>query len=51
MLYSSLIQQTLELPLDGAVYERKLEELIASSKFEKRVVAVYDEDFAKSFNR
>lgn len=51
MLYSSLTGQTIELPLDGAAYERKLQELIASSRFEKKVVAVQAEDFTKSFVR
>jgi predicted dehydrogenase len=51
MLYSSLIGQTVELPMDGAAFERKLAELIAESKFQKKVQAVSDEDFARSFNR
>lgn len=51
MLYSSLIGQTIELPLDGAAYEAKLQELIAGSRFEKKVVAIQDEDFTKSFVR
>jgi predicted dehydrogenase len=51
MLYSSLIGQTVELPLDGAAYQRKLEELIRQSKTEKRVVEVSAEDFTKSFHR
>jgi len=51
MLYSGLINQTVELPLDSAAYERKLHELIASSKFEKKVVKTSSEDFTKSFMR
>lgn len=51
MLYSSLTDQTITLPLDGAAYEAKLQELIAGSRFEKKVVAVEDEDFTKSFVR
>ncbi len=51
MLYSSLTGQTVDLPLDGAAYERKLAELIAASTLEKKVVAVANEDFTKSFNR
>ncbi len=51
MLYSGLINQTVELPLDGAAYEKKLNELIAASKFEKKVVKVSNEDFTKSFMR
>jgi len=50
-LYSSLTGQTIELPLDGVAYERKLQELIASSKVEKRVVQIQGEDFTKSFVR
>lgn len=51
MLYSSLIGQTVELPLDGAAYERKLNELIAGSRREKRVVSAGTDDFAASFRR
>ena len=38
------------LPLDSSAYERKLEELCAGSKLEKKVVRI-TEDFNKSFNR
>jgi predicted dehydrogenase len=51
MLYSGLTHQTIELPLDGAAYEKKLNELIAASKFEKKVAHVSNEDFTKSFLR
>jgi predicted dehydrogenase len=51
MLYSSLQAQTVELPLDAGAFERKLEELIAGSKREKKVVAIAGEDFTKSFHR
>ena len=51
MLYSSLLGRIVELPMDGAAFANKLEHLIATSKFEKKVQAVSDEDFAKSFNR
>jgi predicted dehydrogenase len=51
ILFSSLLGQALELPLDSAAYERKLNELIAGSKIEKKVVEVSNEDFTKSFNR
>ena len=50
-LYSSLIGQPVQLPLDAAAYERKLQELISNSKFQKKVVQVGDEDFTKSFVR
>lgn len=51
MLYSSLLGQTVELPLDSAAYEAKLKQLIAESKFEKKVVVVQGEDFTQSFHR
>lgn len=51
MLYSSLIGQTVELPLESAAYEQTLNQLIASSRFEKKVVEVSGEDFAASFRR
>lgn len=51
MLYSSLVNQTIELPLDGAAYETKLNELIAASRFEKKVEAAGTSDFEKSFRR
>lgn len=51
MLYSSLIGETVTLPMDSAAYEKKLQQLIAESRFEKKVVEVSAEDFAKSFNR
>jgi predicted dehydrogenase len=51
MLYSSLIGQTVDLPMDSSAFERKLGQLIAESKFQKKVQAVSDEDFARSFNR
>ena len=49
MLYSGLIQQTVEIPLDGAAYERKLNELIAGSTGEKKVIEASGKDFTKSF--
>jgi len=51
MLYSSLLGQTLELPMDSAAYEKQLNQLIAESKIEKKVVAVSNEDFTKSFRK
>jgi predicted dehydrogenase len=51
MLYSSLLGQTVALPMDSAAYEKKLQQLMAESKFEKKVVAVSGEDFTKSFHR
>jgi predicted dehydrogenase len=51
MLYSGLMNQTIELPLDAAAYEKKLNELIAASTFEKKVAHVSSEDFTQSFLR
>lgn len=51
LLYSALLGQTIELPMDSAAWERKLNELIANSKHEKKVVQATTEDFTKSFNR
>lgn len=51
ILYSSLLGKTIDLPMDSQAYERKLQELIATSKHEKRTVDVSNEDFARSFTR
>jgi predicted dehydrogenase len=51
MLYSGLTNQTVELPLDGAVYEAKLKELIQNSKRNKQTATVLSEDISKSFSR
>ena len=51
MLYSSLLGQTVELPMSSAAYEQKLQELIANSRFEKKVVEIKNDDFTQSFNR
>ena len=51
MLYSSLLGQTIELPMDSAAYEKQLAKLIAESRFEKKVVEVSSEDFSASFRR
>jgi predicted dehydrogenase len=51
ILFSSLLEQTVNLPMDSAAYEKKLNQLIAESKLEKKVVEVSNEDFTKSFNR
>jgi predicted dehydrogenase len=50
-LYSSWTDQSVDLPLDGAAYEKMLQQKIAESKFEKKVVASSAEDFTKSFTR
>ncbi len=51
MLYSSLVKQTVDLPMDSTAFEKKLNELIASSKFEKTVAQISSDDFTKSFTR
>lgn len=51
MLHSSLGGETIELPLDGAAYEARLNRLIAESRFEKSVVRPGPDDFEKSFRR
>ena len=51
LLYSSLINQTIELPMDGAAWEKKLNQLIAESRHEKKVTQATAEDFTKSFSR
>jgi predicted dehydrogenase len=52
ILYSSMENRTIDLPLDSAAYERKLQQLIAESKFKKKVAKTEaGEDFTKSFNR
>src|ERR1043166_7475442 len=51
LLYSSLIDSPVKLPLDGAAWEKKLNELIAKSKLEKKVVEIKADDFTKSFHR
>jgi predicted dehydrogenase len=51
MLYSGLIDETVRLPLDGDAYERKLQELIAGSRFVKKTASGAVTDFAQSFRR
>lgn len=51
MLYSSLRDQTIQTPMDGAAFESKLNELIANSCFEKKVVEIKNDDFTQSFHR
>ena len=53
MIYSSLLGKTVDLPLDGKAYEKKLKQLIATSKFPSRdregAVRRADTDISKSF--
>ena len=50
-LYSTWTRQTVELPLNSKAYEEALQQQIANSRFEKKVVETSDEDFTKSFIR
>ena len=51
MVYSGLLGQTLELPMDGGAWAARLDQLIAESKVKKEVVAVATGDFAGSFRK
>jgi len=51
LLYSSLVDQTIALPMDGAAFEAKLHQLIAGSQFQKPVVELKNDDFTQSFHR
>jgi predicted dehydrogenase len=49
MIYSGLTGQRVDLPMDAAVYEAKLKELIAGSTRQKKVVEAQAGDMASSF--
>ncbi|MFM7103094.1 MAG: Gfo/Idh/MocA family protein, partial [Verrucomicrobiota bacterium] len=51
MVYSSLEGRTIDLPLDGAAWESRLQRLAAESTLEKAVRAGGTDDFAASFRR
>ncbi len=51
MVYSGLLNETVDLPMDGAAWETELNELIANSTHEKQVVEISSEDFAASFRK
>ena len=52
IMLSSFEKRAVEFPLNGDLYEKKLEELIAASKFKKTVSgATADADFEKSLTR
>ena len=51
MVYSGLINETIDLPMDSAAWEAKLNDLIANSTHEKKVVEVSNEDFTASYRR
>jgi predicted dehydrogenase len=51
ILLSSLLEKTVEVPISGRLFEKKLKALIAGSKFRKKTVRVSEpaSDFSKSF--
>ncbi|MFH2131055.1 MAG: Gfo/Idh/MocA family oxidoreductase [bacterium] len=49
ILYSALTGQTIQLPLDGAAYAKKLETLVAGSNYDRKVVKKVKQDMSKSF--
>lgn len=53
ILMSSLLGETVPIPLSGARYEKMLKKLIAGSRFKKKVVkpAAAAADFSKSFGK
>jgi predicted dehydrogenase len=51
IVFSSLQNDTVALPLNSAAWETKLHQLSAESKLEKKVLSVEANDFASSFRR
>lgn len=51
MVYSSLLKDSVALPMDAAAWESRLNQLIATSKLEKKVMRVEANDFASSFRK
>jgi len=51
LVWSSLLGETIRLPMDGAGWEAKLNQLIAESKVVKQVRATGTDDFAGSFKK
>ena len=51
MVYSSLLGETVNLPMNGVAWEKKLNQLISESKLEKRVMQVETSDFVSSFRK
>ena len=51
MVYSGLLGQAVDLPMDSAAWEDKLNELITNSTHEKKTLEVSSEDFAASFRK
>lgn len=51
MVFSSLEKKSVELPMSGVAWEKKLSQLITESKLEKKVMFVEASDFASSFRK
>jgi hypothetical protein len=51
MVFSSLLKETVELPMSGTAWEAKLNQLIRESKLEKKIMHVEANDFASSFRK
>lgn len=51
IVFSALEDRTVDLPLDGDAWERRLQQLITGSTRHKKVVATATDDFAASFRR
>jgi predicted dehydrogenase len=51
ILYSSLLDRAVDLPLDGAAYQQKLAELIAGSTIRKAAAPSRTENLSASFHR
>jgi predicted dehydrogenase len=49
IMLSSFEKRTLDLPIDGDAYKKKLEELIQTSRFQKRTHTLDDVEMGKSF--
>jgi predicted dehydrogenase len=51
IVYSSLLGETVSLPMSGVAWETWLTQLISESKVQKKVMSVEAADFASSFRR
>jgi len=51
ILYSTLREEPISLPLDAVAYEQRLKVLIAGSQLQKTAAKVSSEDFTASFKR
>jgi hypothetical protein len=49
MLFSSALNATIDIPLDGEAYEEHLKKLISESSFQKRTVETGEADMGSSF--